>query len=108
MCNNNMRSTSFLPIEDKDRALYVPRHKHKRRGKRLRFSSSTRTGIKKEMQKRELSKTEARGQESIGSWKIRMYDNDKENRKEAEDGAYYNRVHSETQWKDARNEGRRE
>jgi hypothetical protein len=27
---------------------------------------------------------------------------------EAEDGAYYNRVHSETQWRDARNEERRE
>ena len=28
--------------------------------------------------------------------------------KEAEDGAYYNRVHSETQWRDARNEEKRE
>ena len=34
-----------------------------------------------------------------------MYDNDKENRKEAEDGAYYNRVHSETQWKGCEKRG---
>jgi len=38
-----------------------------------------------------------------------MYDNDKrKQREEAENGAYYNRVHSETQWRDARNEERRE